>query len=295
MSYFNEKIRSFSNDYGHLTGTLVSLVDNKIREGNVFEALGNALRIKTSIEGMLAAIESVKKHCEIIDDALGSDYYQRVDSLRNILRNKALSTVDLLIKNIPRKSFDVCSTLIKELAQDLATCAEDTIELVDLKEKLDRQKLPIEYLEFFEKGEMRFVGRILSYCMREENEKLISTLVSPFLEDLGFQPIYAGKDFPPNRPPGQNVEEFIRKCGTLIAYLTKDQDIYPSPNVIHEIGVASDKALIIFAEKGTNVPSNLTTLGTYYSFERQNSGDMLLKLLHGLRLLKIYDGPKNVF
>lgn len=129
--------------------------------------------------------------------------------------------------------------------------------------------------------------------MKGENEMLISSLVGPFLEELGFQTVYASRDFPPNKAPGQNAEEFIKKCGTLIAYLTQDQGVYPSANVIHEIGVASDKVVIIFAEKGTLVPANLSTSATYYTFERQNTGDMLLKLIHTLRLAGIYKVPKR--
>lgn len=129
--------------------------------------------------------------------------------------------------------------------------------------------------------------------MKNENEGLISNLVSPFLEELGFQTVYASRDFPPNKAPGQNAEEFIKKCGTLIAFLTQDQGVYPSANVIHEIGVASDKNVILFAEKGTLVPSNLSTAATYYTFDRQNTGDVLLKIIHTLRLAEIYKVAKN--
>jgi hypothetical protein len=237
----------------------------------------------------LSLLQSIRKHCELIDETSGSKYVLKIDELRNTLFNKTLSTIDLLMRNTLRKDFDACAKLLAEIRHDLTPLSDDMLAIVSLKETWDPRKLPIDYVEFFETGKMRFIRRIfLSYCMKDENEKLISGLVSPFLEELGFQTFYASRDFVPNKTPGQNAEELIRKSGTLIAYLTKDQDNRPSANVIHEIGIASEKVNILFAEKGVIVPQNLATSATYNTFIRQNTGEMLLKMIQSLRLAEIY-------
>lgn len=294
MSYFNKKLDELSNEYGHLTGTMICRIQQSIDGKNAFETIGNIIYTKNRVESILSLIESIRKHCEFIDAVSGSTHVVAIDKFRNTLRNKTLNTIDLLMRNSLRKDFDSCSKLLEEISQDLSPHADTVMELISLKATFDLRSLPIDYLEFFETGEMRFIGRIfLSYCMKDENEILIGSLVSPFLEELGFQTVYASRDFPPNKTPGQNAEELIKKCGTLIAYLTRDQGVYPSANVIHEIGVASDKVVILFAEKGALVPPNLSTSATYYAFERQNTGDMLLKLVRSLRLANIYKVPKD--
>jgi hypothetical protein len=294
MSYFIQKLDKLSSDYGHLTGTLVCRIQQTIDAKNAFETAGTIIMTKNNAESILSSIESIRKHCEFIDAVSGSMYVVSIDKFRNTLRNKTLNTIDLLMKNALRKDFDSCTKLLAEISHDLSPHTDTVLELISLKATFDLRTLPLDCLEFFETGEMRFIGRIfLSYCMKDENEILISSLVSPFLEELGFQTVYASRDFSPNKTPGQNAEELIKKCGTLIAYLTQDQGVYPSANVIHEIGVASDKVVILFAEKGAIVPPNLSTSATYYTFERQNTGEMLLKLIRSLRLANIYKVPKH--
>ncbi len=294
MSYFIQKLDKLSSDYGHLTGTLVCRIQQTINDKNAFETTGMIITTKNNVESILSSIESIRKHCEVIDTVSGSMHVVAIDKFRNTLRNKTLNTIDLLMKNALRKDFDSCTKLLAEISRDLSPHTDTVLELISLKATFDLRSLPLDYLEFFETGEMRFIGRIfLSYCMKDKNETLISSLVSPFLEELGFQTFYASRDFSPNKTPRQNAEELIKKCGTLIAYLTQDQGVHPSANVIHEIGVASDKIVILFAEKGAIIPANLSTSATYCTFERQNTGEMLLKLIHSLRLAKIYKVPKH--
>jgi hypothetical protein len=294
MSYFHNQLTKLSNEYGHFTGTLFTRIQQCIDAHDTFELIGNIMFTKSYLEGILGVLQSIRKECEYIDIASGSTYVKIIDRLRSILQNNTLNSFDLLSKTALRKDFESCLKLLSEAKSALDGCTEGLIELICLKDTFDLRSLPAEYIELFETGEVKYIGKIfLSYCMKEENEALISKLISPFLEELGFQTVYASRDFPPNRAPGHNAEEFIKKCGTLIAFLTKDQGVYPSANVIHEIGVASDKVVILFVEKDTLVPSNLSTSATYYTFERQNTGDVLLKTIHTLRLAKIYNIPKS--
>lgn len=256
-------------------------------------AIGNILRCRQFVEQILGLLKSVRKHFEFIDEISGSNELQKIDRLRNTLTSEAMGTLDLAMRHATRKEYDLASELIIEFKNQLGEHANYVFELLKLKDAFDVSKLPLDHVEFFETGKMTFIGKIfLSYSMKPENEELIEYLVAPFLEELGFQTIYAKRDFPPTRTPGQSAEDFIKKCGTLIAFLTKDQDSYPSANVIHEIGVASDKVVIMFAEFGAQVPTNLTTSGTYFTFERQHLGEMLLKLLRSLRLSGVFKSPR---
>lgn len=292
MSYFDQKLGDLANNYGHLTGTLIYNTLHSLKTHDAFHAVGNILSCKRIVGEILDSIESIRKHCKIIDGISGSNHLQAVDRLRDILHNRTRNTFDLAMKHTTRKEYDSSIKLIEEISNEISKQTDDVLKLIDLKESFDRRKLPLDYLEFFETGEISFIRRIfLSYSMKEENERLIKDLIAPFLEELGFQTVYAGRDFLPTKTPGQSAEEFVKKSGTLIAFLTKDQDSYPSANVIHEIGVASDKVVIMFAETGTHVPSNLKTSGTYYTFERQHLEKMLLKLLNSLRLSRVYKEP----
>lgn len=264
-----------------------------LKNQDAFEAIGNISQCKGYIEEILEHLTSIRKHCELIDELSGSNYLQIIDRLRSIFRNKTLNALDLMNKHAVRREYDSAIKLVDTIRTELGNCTDDVLELVTLKESFDITRLSLDYVEFFETGKMRFIGKIfLSYSMKKENEELIEGLVAPFLEELGFQIIYTKKDFPPTKTPGQSAEEFIKKCGTLLAFLTKDQDSHPSANVIHEIGIASDKVVIMLVEKDTYVPTNLMTRGTYIHFERQHSGEMLLKLLRSLRLSNVFKSPR---
>jgi len=293
MSYFRKKIDEFANNYGHLTGTITANTLHDLKEHKGLEALGNIIYLKSYVDGILNLLNSIRKHCELIDEISGSNHLQAIDKLRSLF-NETLSTLDLIKKHTIRKEFDSAIELLNEIRAQCSKYTDEALGLVILKESFDMNKLPLDYVEFFETGEMRFIQKIfLSYSMKKGNEELIEGLVAPFLEELGFQTIYAKKSFPPTKTPGQSAEDFIKKCGTLIAFLTKDQDSYPSPNVIHEIGIASDKVRIMFVEKGARVPTNLTTSGTYFTFECQRLDKMLLELLRCLRLSGVFKLPKS--
>jgi len=293
MSYFRSKLRDFTRDYGHFTGTLLFNTLYSLKKQNGFQAVGNILSCKSKVAEILSHLDSIRKHIELIDNITGSNQLLIIDRLRNILRNETLSVLDLIMKHTIRKDYDSASKLLQKMETQLTKYRDDAMALVNLKESFDISKLPLDYVEFFETGKMRFIGRIfISYSMKNKNEQFIEDLVAPFLEELGFQTIYAKRDFPPTRTPGQSAEEFIKKCSTLIAFLTKDQDSHPSANVIHEIGVASDKTVLMFVEKGTKVPTNLATSRTYFVFERQHLEELLLELLRRLRLSDIFKPPR---
>jgi len=293
MSYFRHALNELTGDYGHLAGTMTRNTLSELQKHDAFRAIGDILSCKKYIEDLVDGITSIRKHCSLIDEMLGSGHLQRIDKTRNTLRSEVSDTLDLIMKHTLRKEYDFAIELLDKFNSQLGSCTEDFMELAVLQESFDFSKLPLDYVEFFETGEMRFIGRIfLSYSMKAENTEIVELTVAPFLEELGFQTVYAKKDFPPTKTPGQSAEEFIRKCGTLVAFLTKDQDSYPSANVIHEIGIASDKTIIMLVENGARVPTNLMTRGTYVTFERQQLERMLLELLKCLRLSNVFRKPR---
>jgi len=119
MSYFNHQLDQLSNDYGHLTGVLFSLIERETNAKNAFTLIGLILSTKSRVESILEYIESIRKHCEYIDTVSGSTYVIAVDTLRSALRNKTLNTFDLLMKNALRKDFDSCKRLLEETMKEL--------------------------------------------------------------------------------------------------------------------------------------------------------------------------------
>lgn len=82
-----------------------------------------------------------------------------IDKFRSILRNKTLSTLDLLMKNALRKDFDSCKRLLEETIRELSPQTDIVLELIGLKETFDPRSLPTDYIELFETGEMKFLGK----------------------------------------------------------------------------------------------------------------------------------------
>jgi hypothetical protein len=119
----------------------------------------------------------------------------------------------------------------------------------------------------------------------------------------GFQIPYKTAIAEPNlgRPIPQKVRDTMLECGSAILIFTKDQmfkdahddEIWrPSENVVHELGAASfayEDRVVIFKEKGINLPSNFSSIG-YIEFE-ENAIDAktaeLLQELIGFGLVKV--------
>lgn len=130
----------------------------------------------------------------------------------------------------------------------------------------------------------------ISYTMRKENDDLYN-LISRFVKSLGFKILSASESGKPDIPPGIQIRDMIKLSDSLVALLTKDDEITsqgkkifrPSPNVIDEIGQASDKTVIMLVESDTEIPSNLETRATYVSFTKGNTGKLLVDLAETLR------------
>ena len=119
----------------------------------------------------------------------------------------------------------------------------------------------------------------------------------------GFQIPYRVAVAEPNlgRPIPQKVREIMLECGSAILILTKDQKFTdaddhqiwrPSENVVHELGAASfayEDRVVIFKERGINLPSNFSSIG-YIEFEEDAIGAKTAELLQeliGFGLVKI--------
>lgn len=130
----------------------------------------------------------------------------------------------------------------------------------------------------------------ISYTMRKKNEEFYN-LISRFVKALGFKVLSASESGKPDLPPGIQIRDMIKLSDSLVALLTKDDEITsegkkifrPSPNVIDEIGQASDKTVIMLVETDTEIPSNLETRATYVSFTRENTGILLADLSETFR------------
>ncbi|MDB5326040.1 MAG: hypothetical protein JWM57_1609 [Phycisphaerales bacterium] len=106
------------------------------------------------------------------------------------------------------------------------------------------------------------------------------------------------------RPISEKVAEIMHQCGAAILIFTADEEFRtpdgetvwrPSENVVHELGAASilyGGRIIIFKEKGVNLPSNFSGIG-YISFEKdqlEHQAMPLFKELVTFGLVKISVG-----
>ena len=100
------------------------------------------------------------------------------------------------------------------------------------------------------------------------------------------------------RPIPQKVAETMRECGAAILVFTADKEYFdadgnpvwrPSENVSHELGAASvlyGERIVIFKEKGIDLPSNFSSVG-YIEFEKDKLSDKGIELLRELISMKI--------
>jgi predicted nucleotide-binding protein len=100
------------------------------------------------------------------------------------------------------------------------------------------------------------------------------------------------------RPIPQKVAEVMRECGAAVLVFTADKEYFdkqgdpiwrPSENVSHELGAASvlyGDRIIIFKEKGIELPSNFSSVG-YIEFEKDKLGEKGIELFRELVSMKI--------
>lgn len=100
------------------------------------------------------------------------------------------------------------------------------------------------------------------------------------------------------RPIPVKVAETMKECGAAILVFTADKEYFDadqnpiwkaSENVSHELGAASvlyGERIIIFKEKGIELPSNFSSIG-YIEFEKDKLSDKGIELLRELIRMKI--------
>jgi hypothetical protein len=100
------------------------------------------------------------------------------------------------------------------------------------------------------------------------------------------------------RPIPQKVADVMRECGAAILVFTADKEYFdkdgnsiwrPSENVSHELGAASvlyGDRIVIFKEKGIELPSNFSSVG-YIEFEKDQLDDKGIDLFRELVSMKI--------
>lgn len=135
----------------------------------------------------------------------------------------------------------------------------------------------------------------ISYKMKNENKELYE-IISRFLKLLGFSILSASESGRSDLPPGMQIRDMIKVSDVLLAILTRDITeqsdkgliYYPSHNVMDEIGQASDKTVLVLAEDGVDVASNITTRATYSTFWSYKKEEMLVSLLENLKRLGLF-------
>jgi hypothetical protein len=95
------------------------------------------------------------------------------------------------------------------------------------------------------------------------------------------------------RPISKKVEDALNECGAAILIFTRDRELrdvdgntvwLSSPNVSHELGAAAwayDNRVVIFKEKGVDLPSNFSGIG-YIEFESGKLADRAVELFREL-------------
>ena len=134
----------------------------------------------------------------------------------------------------------------------------------------------------------------ISYTMKEKNNTLYN-LISRFMKAAGFTVVSASESGRSDVPPGTQIRKMISESNALLAILTKDMEssdggkakFYPSQNVVDEIGQAAEKPIILIAEEGAEISSNIQTRATYMTFRRSDLGEMLVKLIENVRKTKL--------
>lgn len=100
------------------------------------------------------------------------------------------------------------------------------------------------------------------------------------------------------RPIPTKVAEVMNECGAAVLVFTGDKEYFdkdgtpvwkPSENVSHELGAASvlyGDRIVIFKEKGIDLPSNFSSLG-YIEFEKDRLSEKGIELFRELVSMKI--------
>lgn len=129
------------------------------------------------------------------------------------------------------------------------------------------------------------------------NRKPMEQLVK-ILNEYGIPHKVAIEEANRARPIPQKVAETMRACGAAILVFTADKEYFdaggnsiwrPSENVSHELGASSvlyGERIVVFKEKGIELPSNFTSVG-YIEFEKDKLSDKGIELFRELVSMKI--------
>jgi len=129
------------------------------------------------------------------------------------------------------------------------------------------------------------------------NHKPMEQLIK-ILNEYGIPHKQAVAEASRARPIPQKVADVMRECGAAILVFTADKEYFdkdgnsiwrPSENVSHELGAASvlyGDRIVIFKEKGIELPSNFSSVG-YIEFEKDQLEDKGIELFRELVSMKI--------
>lgn len=135
-------------------------------------------------------------------------------------------------------------------------------------------------------------GKIKIFISHSGNTPALSILGDFLEEDLGFEKLVVVKEPNLDRNISDKVKECLDRADIVIILATsdaKDRDgnPIPSPNVIHEIGLAQSQSklkgkIIYLLEEGTKLNSNTSAKG-YVSFNRGHIQDVFGSIVKELR------------
>ena len=130
------------------------------------------------------------------------------------------------------------------------------------------------------------------------HDKETLSYVKELLSLIGLEPIVVAERPQMGRAIREKVRNALRTCDGSIIILSKDDcvdskgDKYWQPrlNVLHELGwleSQADRPLIVIAERGCSIPSNIRDLG-HLSYIRGDYAGLSLSLLKELRSFGLY-------
>jgi predicted nucleotide-binding protein len=140
------------------------------------------------------------------------------------------------------------------------------------------------------RGNAIFIGHGANHRPMEQLKQILSEYRIPYRQAMA--------EANRARPIPTKVAEVMQECGAAILVFTADREYFDkdgtsvwlsSENVSHELGAASvlyGDRIVIFKEKGINLPSNFSSIG-YIEFERDKLGDKGIELFRELVSMKI--------
>jgi len=270
------------------TSTDISLLEYSLREKNIFDSLNHLLDLKSRIYKLNNDFIKLRDIIELIDNECKSNYNEKVNKIIDTLISKNISKTTSypigLINLIDRssdliriKNFPLVIKIFEDWKIENGFIQENILEVLNFVINIDKSKLSEEALELIDTGKVSYKGKIFISYSFKASSKLIINIIVPLLEKLNYRVYYAPRDFPASESPGKNAKNLIKKSGLLIAFIPKDINL--AGNVIHEIGLAGDKKVAIFAETESFVPSNIKTTGTYTTFSNRKIPKLMLDII----------------